>query len=114
MGHRSLIVAIGTIGFSSCGPLFPPPEPPTPPPEPAQDGGAEPEEPTIEPETGSECERACARMQRLGCPEGDPSPNGQRCRKWFCEASSSGILNMNAACLAKITDCSEVDGRCRE
>ena len=118
MANRSLILAALAGTLCLCC-RFPEPRPapdpiPPAPPEPATDGGsdADPREP--EPEVGTACERACGRLQRLHCPEGEPTPGGQPCTKWLCEAASAGIVNMNLGCLEKITDCEQVNSVCRD
>ena len=103
MGHRPLILlAALAIG---CTPAPEPEPPPQPPPAPVDAG--------LPDEQGTPCERACARMQRLGCPEGDPTPMGQPCERWFCDAVKAEIVPLRPECLATITACEQVDDRCR-
>lgn len=118
LGHRSVSKLAGLIGgayaivlgcTSSCTPA-PEPKPPTP----VADAGA-PLEPdaALPPETGTTCERACARLQRLDCPEGAPLPGGEPCTVWLCRAAAEQIVDLQLDCVATMTDCREVDGTCR-
>jgi len=113
---RSLVnrypAIIGALLLLSCVPPVPDPEPPVPP-APAPDASVPPApEPEPAPELEA-CERACVRLQELGCREGEPTPAGKPCVEWFCDAANAGILDLQPECLATITDCDQVDTRCR-
>ncbi len=76
------------------------------PPTPNPDAGPPPTE-------GMPCERACKRMQQLGCPEGDPNPKGDACAVWLCQQAKSTTVDHNLECLATLGACTEIDTRCR-
>jgi hypothetical protein len=58
----------------------------------------------------SDCERACANLQRLGCPEGNPG-GGDSCMAQCQDIEASGIATVRPACQATITSCDQID-RC--
>lgn len=48
------------------------------------------------------CELACAKLQELGCPAGDPTPAGSPCSAWMCAGGPAGA---NVLCIAAATSC---------
>ena len=57
------------------------------------------------------CSAACANMEKLGCPEGKPLPDGTTCEK-FCEDTITAGHAMNSACVATATTCERVHSVC--
>jgi hypothetical protein len=87
----SLAVALLLMGGSGC----PQPLPPTPPPGPAvADAGV-----VDVPVASSPCERACANLAFLKCPEGLDTACVQVCTR----TQGSGITDLKPECLAKAT-----------
>lgn len=77
--RANLLIFLGFILCVTCTVVPPDPEPP----------------PTPEPPEGTPCERACARIVELGCPEAEPEPglDGEPgtaddvpCLEWMCAA----------------------------
>lgn len=56
------------------------------------------------------CQRACARLEQLGCPEGAPTPEGAPCSAWMC---SGGPIAHNPTCIAAAPSC-EAARECAE
>lgn len=57
------------------------------------------------------CERACARLAQLGCPEAKPTPGGGSCVSVCQNVEDSGIVTLDPECVAKISSCAEIE-RC--
>lgn len=76
-------------------PLPGPPEPPGPPP------GPHPQ--------GATCVTACAKLNELGCPEGEPTPDGKSCEAVCENVQASGIISWNLDCRSVITECGQTD-----
>ena len=55
------------------------------------------------------CEAACDNLQRLGCEEGHPTPDGDTCQDWCESVETSGFISINPACLASIRKCEEIE-----
>lgn len=107
---RHLGAQLGLILIAAaCAACPPPPPPEDPEPTPTADPDLPPP-----PTDGRACERACGRLRQLSCPEGEPSPKGEPCEAWFCNAVDSKIVDLDPECVARVNACSEVDGRCRQ
>jgi len=63
----------------------------------------------IEPTDTANCASACAKLQHLGCPEGDPLEDGTTCTK-FCEDTQQSGHALNPTCVMGMTACSELPG----
>ena len=85
---RYLALAI-TILLLSCGGLRPIPLP-------------------IDPGDSDQCAPACARMESLGCPEGQPLSDGTSCTQ-FCKDTQRAGHALNPTCLTKILTCEEIE-----
>jgi hypothetical protein len=55
------------------------------------------------------CESACENLQRLGCEEGHPTPDGDTCQDWCESVETSGFVSINPACIAAIQKCEDID-----
>lgn len=58
---------------------------------------------------GEDCPAYCSNMQRLGCEEGKPTPNGASCLE-VCKNSLTGPVPFNTACASKAVSCEESEG----
>ena len=98
MMKKLLVIAVAVLLFA-CGPP-PDPKPPPPPPIP-----------------GDACEAAGARLFELQCMFADGTPTWETpCGRTFadeCQAAADDGRDWNAACIAKIRDCSELDAAYR-
>ena len=74
---------------------------------PAYDPGPSP----VDAGTLDDCERACARLAELGCPEAEPTPEGATCVDVCWNAESSGVVTLDPVCVAAINSCDEL-GAC--
>jgi hypothetical protein len=63
----------------------------------------------IEPEDTHNCAAACTKLQELGCPEGDPLPDGTTCTK-FCEDTQQSGHPLNPTCVMGMSSCDELPG----
>lgn len=61
--------------------------------------------------TPADCASACARMQELKCPEGQPDEEGTSCQVICEHVEASGTVTLDPACVTRITTCSDLD-RC--
>lgn len=57
------------------------------------------------------CDDACANLQELGCPEGDPLPDGTTCTE-FCVKTQNAGSALNPTCVAKIQSCGQMSSVC--
>jgi hypothetical protein len=89
-----LMTAAFAIVFLSCTKPLPPPAPPT-----DVDAGA------------ATCQTACARLQQLGCPAGEPTPKGVPCLEVCLRVQESGLIDWNLDCVARALTCGATD-RC--
>ncbi len=67
----------------------------------------------VVPNDTAKCKAACENLSRLGCPEGQPLPDGTPCVK-FCEDTQKNGHALNPTCMAKVKACSEVDSTCHQ
>ena len=66
----------------------------------------------VDPPVPSEgCAGACAQMQKLGCPEGEPLEDGTTCAK-FCTDTEAAGHAMNTECIIKVSSCEELKTSC--
>lgn len=88
---RSLILA--ALVAATCTPS---PVPPAPVPSVAGAAGAAPVTP---------CERACARLVALSCPEAQPTPAGASCAAVCGNVEDSGVASLRPTCVEAATSC---------
>jgi hypothetical protein len=67
---------------------------------------------TPDPEDSQLCPEACAHLQELGCPEGDPLPDGTTCSSWCVYTQEQGHW-LNLPCILSIESCDELE-ECEE
>jgi hypothetical protein len=65
----------------------------------------------IEPEDTNMCPAACQRLQQLGCPEGEPLPDGSSCESFCVETQKSGHA-LDPSCIRGIETCAELATKC--
>jgi len=58
------------------------------------------------PADDSACPAACIHLRDLGCPEGDPLPDGTSCEK-FCSETQKAGHDLHPGCIAKIQSCED-------
>jgi hypothetical protein len=142
---RFILVILAALAAFSCAACPPtPPPPPKPGPNVIVDGGLEGgleggSTPTVDAAvapvdaapiviftvedagTGEPCDRACARLRLLGCPEGTPSDGGQSCVTVCQHAQGTHLTELKPECLAgaktvlevqacKTVRCAQADG----
>lgn len=69
--------------------------------------------PVVDPDDIPACEKACSRMQELGCLEGEDLPDGTTCVE-FCQETTVKGHSLNPQCLEKINSCGEISTRCSQ
>jgi len=87
---RSPVIALLAL-LSAC--LASPPDPPAPPLPPPVAG----------------CTRACDRLRELGCPAGEPTPDGVPCENVCAELESLIDGGYQTGCVSSAPDCSQAD-----
>jgi len=65
----------------------------------------------VQPHTWT-CDDVCKNLQVLGCPAGQPTPNGVPCTAVCQNVQTSGILKWDLSCRAQAASCDAVD-RCQ-
>lgn len=55
------------------------------------------------------CARACENLRALGCPEGEPTPDGATCETWCSGVQKSGAYTLDTECVTRAADCNEVE-----
>jgi len=90
---QNTLFALGLgLGLGMLGASCPPP---VPPPAPA--------------DQGTPCERACDRLDLLGCEGAEGSPEGTSCEQVCEDTESSGVARFCAEDVAAIGSCAELD-----
>lgn len=84
----ALGLSLGMLG-ASCPP--PEPTPPTP------------------PDSGTPCERACERLEQLGCPGAEGTPEGTPCETVCEDTENSGVARFCPDEVADIDSCAELE-----
>lgn len=74
-------------------------------------GHCQPGPTPIEPDGTEDCPAACARLQQLGCPEGDPLPDGTTCAE-FCQETQRKGHALDPTCVKTIQTCEELETKC--
>jgi hypothetical protein len=59
--------------------------------------------------SGITCADVCAKYRALGCPEGNPTAEGEACEAVCENVQSSGIVKLDLACRAGIASCADID-----
>lgn len=101
--RSKILIAVGAAVMCACFALagcprpIPPPVPT--PPDADFDGGA------------ATCADACARLQQLGCPAGQPTPRGAPCVEVCENVQQSGVISWDLSCIARAVTCGATD-RC--
>jgi len=60
--------------------------------------------PTPLPVRDANCAGACAHLQKLGCEEGDPLPDGTTCTE-FCERTQEAGHALRPSCMMQLKSC---------
>jgi len=55
------------------------------------------------------CADVCAKYRALGCPEGNPTEEGDACEAVCENVQASGIVKLDLDCRANIASCAEID-----
>jgi hypothetical protein len=58
---------------------------------------------------GRACERACKRLEQLGCPEAEPTPGGVSCVTVCENVEDSGVVSLDPECVARVRSCAEIE-----
>jgi hypothetical protein len=69
--------------------------------------GGSPPPVAIEPDGTEFCAEACARLNDLGCAEGQPLSDGTSCEV-FCIQTQEKGHPLNPSCVAEISSCDEI------
>ena len=89
--------------WRGCGSDFKPaPKPPDGGTAGSSSGGADGGEPPA-------CERACRRLEKLGCPEAMPTPSGVTCVAVCENVEDSGVVSLDPECVARIRSCTDIE-----
>lgn len=101
-------VLLPAFVFGGC----PRPSPVPPSPDASDAGNTTPdpgpdEDPEALLDAGAVCPAACARLRRLGCPEGAPAPGGDSCVGTCINARAKHTVDLRPECIAKARTKSE-------
>ena len=58
---------------------------------------------------GRACERACKRLEQLGCAEAEPTPGGVSCVTVCENVEDSGVVSLDPECVARVHSCAEIE-----
>jgi hypothetical protein len=57
-------------------------------------------------ETPETCASACENFRKLGCEEGDPTPEGKTCED-VCTQAGQSYVGLDTQCVTRATSCEE-------
>lgn len=86
---KRLLLTAAVLGVIGCGAF------PLPPPEPAPD-----------PSDESGCAAGCEALRALGCPDGDPTPEGDTCEA-VCDNAVQNKIPIPTACWSESESCDQ-------